>query len=46
MKRKVVDKNGNRLKCKECLSKNIYTLEDGTKVCRRCGVRENKKEGK
>lgn len=28
------------LQCKDCGSKVIYTLKDGTKVCRRCGKRE------
>lgn len=30
------------LKCKKCGSPNIYTLKDGTTVCRRCGHREKK----
>ena len=28
--------------CENCGSRNTYTLMDGTKVCRRCGHREEK----
>ena len=30
---------GKIIKCGECNSKNIYTLKDKTKVCRKCGWR-------
>ena len=33
------------IECVNCGSKVIYTLKDGTKVCRYCGHRE-KKEAK
>lgn len=28
-----------KIECSKCGSKNIYTLTDGTKVCRKCGGR-------
>jgi len=31
-----------KLRCKECGSAEIYTLADGTRVCKRCGFREKK----
>ncbi len=34
------DKGKSDIKCKKCYSANIYTLKDGTKVCRKCGNRE------
>lgn len=33
-----------KYECKECGSKNIYSLKDRTKVCRKCGWREKKDE--
>jgi len=41
-KKKLVNK---KLFCKDCGSKNIYSLKDKTKVCRKCGWREKKKGG-
>lgn len=29
-----------QLRCKKCNSKSLYTLKDGTKVCKVCGNRE------
>jgi len=31
------------LRCEECGSAEVYTLADGTRVCKRCGFREKKK---
>lgn len=40
MARKVLDKaNIPLFECKLCSSTNTYTLVDGTKVCRKCGLR-------
>lgn len=33
-------------RCNMCYSTNIYTLKDGTKVCRKCGNREKSKKVK
>jgi transcription initiation factor TFIIIB Brf1 subunit/transcription initiation factor TFIIB len=32
----------DRLLCSKCNSKNIYSLKDGTIVCRKCGYRRKK----
>ncbi len=29
--------------CSKCNSRYVYTLKDGTIICRKCGFRESKK---
>ena len=38
------DKVKLNLRCDKCNSKNIYTIKDGTLICRRCGHRKEKKK--
>jgi hypothetical protein len=33
-----------RIECEECGSGDVYTTQDGTRVCRRCGHRDNQKK--
>jgi hypothetical protein len=38
-----MDKGGNRPKCINCQSGWVYTREDGMRICRTCGHREQLK---
>ena len=44
MKKEIENRGFEEFKCTNCGrgSGNMYTLKDGTRVCRRCGYREKR----